>query len=72
MPELPEVETIVNDLKGILIGARFKSVEIFNERSVAGEIELFGKLEGKQVLKIERRGKFINIFFENDWTSDFE
>ena len=66
MPELPEVETITNDLKAVLRGACFGKAEVFNEKSVVGDLALFDKLCGEKITKIFRRGKFINIFFEND------
>lgn len=45
MPELPEVETVVRDLRPILVGRRF---------------------EGAEVLRVERRGKFIVIFLAEE------
>lgn len=71
MPELPEVETIMNDLKAVLRGACFEKVEIFNNRSVVGDLGFFVKLRGEKITKISRRGKFINIFFVNDLVITF-
>lgn len=71
MPELPEVETITNDLKAVLRGACFEKAVVFNKRSVVGDLGLFDKLRGKKITQISRRGKFINIFFENDSVTTF-
>lgn len=68
MPELPEVETIVRDLKKHnLIGRTIKSVDVFWHRSVgAPEVALFSKqLINQEIKDIERRGKFIVIRLKN-------
>ena len=67
MPELPEVETIMNDLKEVLLEARFERVEIFNQNSVIGNKKIFSDVKGKRVTEIFRRGKFINIFLEGNF-----
>lgn len=72
MPELPEVETIVRGLRPELKGLRFLGAEIFNINSVIVSEELasdeaFEMLKSKKILQIERRGKFINIFFEGNF-----
>ena len=57
MPELPEVETIVNDLKKVLPGLKIRDVwsDVFNARKIKKETA------GKKILKVERRGKNILI-----------
>ena len=64
MPELPEVETIVRDLKPVLINRVFVDLKTEVKSRVIGD---FKKIKGKKVTKVLRRGKFINIFFENDF-----
>lgn len=65
MPELPEVETVVRDLRPVLTGAIFSSLKSSHLNSISPDIEAFDSIEGKIVLDVARRGKFINITFEN-------
>lgn len=67
MPELPEVETIVSDLKPLLEGLRFREIVSSHGNSVAGALDNAAAVFDKKVIKLARRGKFINIFFENDF-----
>lgn len=62
MPELPEVETIVNDLKPILNGAVFDEFVSEFPRILVVEEGLRERARGAKVESVERRGKFINIF----------
>lgn len=66
MPELPEVETITRNLKPIFEGRKFLDMKIFNKNSfVKGTLKI-SDLKGKKLQEIKRRGKFINMFFEDD------
>jgi len=67
LPELPEVETIVRDLRERLIGRRIVAVEVFDPRVVApGEPAAFvAGLTGRQVATIDRRGKYILITLDD-------
>ncbi|HEY6537787.1 MAG TPA: bifunctional DNA-formamidopyrimidine glycosylase/DNA-(apurinic or apyrimidinic site) lyase [Candidatus Dormibacteraeota bacterium] len=63
MPELPEVETIVRDLRPHVVGRR-----ILEARLLRASILRFGdpltlpfRLEGRRLRAIRRRGKFIHI-----------
>ncbi len=70
MPELPEVETIVCDLrKNALEGRVFRQVQVFWPRTVAtSSPEIFKKnLEGRKILRISRRGKFIVFELNDAW-----
>jgi formamidopyrimidine-DNA glycosylase len=67
MPELPEVQTIVSDLQPILIGMRFEVIDGTHANSIAGAIDNESKIREKKVVAVERRGKFINIVFENSY-----
>ena len=58
MPELPEVETTVRDLKKKVLGKTI--VEVWTD--VEKFKKLKGKIEGKKIKKIWRRGK--NILFD--------
>lgn len=62
MPELPEVETIVRGLSG-LIGLRVGRVDVRWERSIAApDASAFAsQMEGRRVLGVSRRGKWVVI-----------
>ncbi len=60
MPELPEVETIVQELRPVLTGKTIQDIEISWPRSITGSQEVFKTtLTGRTVKKIFRRGKYI-------------
>jgi formamidopyrimidine-DNA glycosylase len=65
MPELPEVETVVRDLRPILIGQRFLKISTVHAPILQPSLEAFAVLKGAEVETVGRRGKFINIFFDN-------
>ncbi len=68
MPELPEVETIVNELKPALRGRTFEKIKISWERSVTGDARAFGKtLPGRTIKDLFRRGKYICFELDNRW-----
>lgn len=67
MPELPEVQTIVNDLNAAdVIGVPINGARVFWARTIAEPSpELFGKrLKGHKFTAIRRRGKY--LVFETD------
>ena len=61
MPELPEVETIKNDLRPIVEGRRFTSVSLFWPRMVVqpSAEELCQRLPGQVIKEVARRGKYL-------------
>lgn len=62
MPELPEVETIVRELRRHIVGKTVVSVRLFWPRSVAGsKSEFRRRLQGMTVAGIFRRGKYIGL-----------
>jgi formamidopyrimidine-DNA glycosylase len=61
MPELPEVETIRRQLRGVLIGKKIKRVEVLREKSFGGDSN---KLVGWEIEKVERKSKVIEIYFK--------
>lgn len=69
MPELPEVETIVRELRKKIIGSKITDFWSDKEKPVnqAGGISKFKKeITGKKILSITRRAKFIVIDIEGD------
>lgn len=61
MPELPEVENTVRDLKPLLVGRRIRRVEINWPRLVQGQSpETFAaEMMGRQIINTDRRGKYL-------------
>lgn len=69
MPELPEVETIVRELRGKIIGLKITGFWSDKEKPVAqaGGIKKFKKeIIGKKILGIARRAKFIVIDIQGE------
>jgi formamidopyrimidine-DNA glycosylase len=62
MPELPEVETIVRELRQQVMGKTIARVRVHWERSVQGQVvEFKRRLAGMTISDISRRGKFIGF-----------
>src|SRR5260370_37371677 len=66
MPELPEVETIVRDLRPQLVGRRIESMQLWRDRAIrAGLVrhpspaQFLRRLRGRTIKSVERRGKYI-------------
>ncbi len=68
MPELPEVETVVRDLRQLLLGQAIGGVEVFWERTVAtpAPAEFAARLAGQRILGADRRGKYIILRLDQD------
>ena len=67
MPELPEVETVKNELKKKLLKKRINDIKIFYDGIIATDINSFKKnIVGQNIIDIKRRGKFL-IFELNDY-----
>jgi formamidopyrimidine-DNA glycosylase len=67
MPELPEVETIRQQLEPHLVGRRFDRVEILDRRLVRPfePVAVAAELEDEEVSALERRGKYLIVRFES-------
>ena len=62
MPELPEVETIRRDLEKEVVGKKLKEVSVTGQRTVRRRpAEFKEKLEGRKVVGVDRRGKYIVV-----------
>ena len=69
MPELPEVQTIVNDLNAAgLVGQTIEAAGVFWARTIAEpSAKAFCKqIRGRTITAIRRRGKFIVFDFQNN------
>lgn len=67
MPELPEVENTIRDLKPLLVGRRVQDVQILWPRLVHGKApEAFTvELTGRQIVNTDRRGKYLLFPLDN-------
>ncbi|PKL11546.1 MAG: DNA-formamidopyrimidine glycosylase, partial [Spirochaetae bacterium HGW-Spirochaetae-8] len=68
MPELPEVETICQDLRSSgLVGKPIQKVSVFWHKTITPlSAEEFGvRLVGRTIIAIERRAKFINLLLDD-------
>src|ERR1700751_210186 len=68
MPELPEVETIRAQLAPLVAGRRIRRVEILDprwSRPLAPQ-ELSAALEGRRIVRLGRRGKYLLWELEGD------
>ncbi len=63
MPELPEVETVVRELRESLVGVAIIEVEVAWPRTVASPDpdEFASALTRQEVTRVDRRGKWIHI-----------
>src|SRR6184192_418280 len=66
MPELPEVETIVNDLRPQLVGRRFESLQLTRDPAIRARLvrypsadKFIRRLRGRTITSVLRRGKYI-------------
>jgi formamidopyrimidine-DNA glycosylase len=68
MPELPEVETVVRELRPHLVGRRIARVQV-GKRSLRRRwrAQWGPKLLGKRVLEVCRRGKWILVCLDYDY-----
>jgi formamidopyrimidine-DNA glycosylase len=68
MPELPEVETLRQDLSKEVVGRKIKSVAVANGRSVrrhASAKHFRAKLEGRTIKSVSRIGKYLLLVLDN-------
>ena len=68
MPELPEVETVKNVLKPIVINQTIKVIDILRASSVpSNHKEFISSLEGQTFLDVTRIGKFLIFHLTNNF-----
>lgn len=63
MPELPEVETFVRQLKPVLVGRKILSADLRWNRTLAtpSPRKFKEQIQGQRILDVDRRAKFLNI-----------
>jgi formamidopyrimidine-DNA glycosylase len=66
MPELPEVETVRNTLKTLIVGKEIRDIDVYYEKMIRNrEVDEFKKaLIGKKIIDIDRYGKYLIFNFE--------
>jgi formamidopyrimidine-DNA glycosylase len=64
MPELPEVQTIVDELRSQLLGRAFTGLETdWAPALTSGPVPQFrARLVGQRILEVRRRGKYVVLF----------
>lgn len=66
MPELPEVETIRQDLQKLIVGKKIVAIETDSPKQVQPSLSVVTQaIVGTKILKIERRAKLLQIFLDN-------
>src|SRR5437660_11200896 len=73
MPELPEVETVVRDLRPQLSGRTIASVQLTRDPLIRGRLIRYPsattfvrRLRGRTIRSVERRGKYIVMPLDQD------
>ena len=67
MPELPEVETIAQELSTALSGKEIRQVLVYREKNLIGGAERFASgILGKTIREVHRRGKFLVFSLSQD------
>lgn len=68
MPELPEVETVVREIRPEIMGKKFWKFQAFNKSTFLPSVEVFESvLPGKVVKEVKRKGKYIVIELSGDY-----
>ncbi len=65
MPELPEVETIVRDLRGEIVGLKVTAARYLTRSVWRNNVPSAKQLVGAKIDRLERKGKNILIFLSN-------
>lgn len=68
MPELPEVQTVVNYLKTKIINQKILNINVFEEKMIKNcSINLFEKtLKNSVIINIDRIGKYLIFYLDNN------
>ena len=68
MPELPEVETVVQSIRNKLIGNEFVNIEIRWPKVLFNfsKEDFLNTLINRKIQRVDRRAKFIIIGFDDD------
>jgi formamidopyrimidine-DNA glycosylase len=74
MPELPEVETIKEDLRGLVVGSKIERAEVLDPSLVEhpSTEEFVGRLEGVVITGARRRAKHLIIELDSAYSLVFQ
>lgn len=65
MPELPEVETVTNDLRSSVVGAKILHFSSSSPKQIVPALEIVRKaLEGAKIIQVKRRAKLILLVWQ--------
>ena len=68
MPELPEVETVINTIRPHIINKEIEKIEVYYDRLIQSNLDEFKtKLINQKFINITRYGKFIFLHLTNDF-----
>jgi formamidopyrimidine-DNA glycosylase len=68
VPELPEVEVVRKDLERDVVGKKIKEVQVRLPRIIRRHVqkkEFTGRLVGRKITKVDRRGKYILLSLDS-------
>lgn len=66
MPELPEVETVKNVIKPIIVGKKIVDIDVLRDKTILGNVSSFKNgIAGHTCLDVTRIGKFLIFHFDN-------
>jgi formamidopyrimidine-DNA glycosylase len=67
VPELPEIQTLRDDLEPVLLGLRLRSVRLSRMAPVHGpRSPFYRELPGRRITGLRRRGKYLELRFEGN------
>lgn len=69
MPELPEIETLKNDLTPVLVGRQFRAARVLWARSIAepSPEDFVRRLAGQVIHALGRHGKYLILHLSRDY-----
>ena len=68
MPELPEVETVINTIRPHIINKEIEKIEVYYDRLIQSNLDEFkAKLINQKFINVTRYGKFIFLHLTNDF-----
>lgn len=71
MPELPEVETVVCELRKTILGKRVEAVDVYLPKMVRpGPKQFSDMIRGGEITSVERLGKYIILSFRSNGTPE--
>lgn len=70
MPELPEVQVVINSLEQKILNCTFHNLQIFIPKILKNltEDEFKQRIINAKILSISRRGKYIILNLSNDYS----